>query len=32
MTSDITDNDKMNCFLTLLIELNEHMNVNQMKE
>ena len=32
MTAEITDNERMNIFLTLLGEINEHMNLNQMKE
>lgn len=32
MTNDITDNERMTHFLTQLGELNEHMNLNQMKE
>ena len=32
MTTDITDNEKMVVFLTSLGEINEHMNLNQMKE
>jgi hypothetical protein len=32
MTTDITDNEKMVVFLTCLSEINEHMNLNQMKE
>ena len=32
MKVDITDNDKMIIFLNSLGNLNEHMNVSQMKE
>ena len=32
MTTDITDNERMVIFLTCLSEINEHMNLNQMKE
>lgn len=32
MTTDITDNERMTIFLNQLGELNEHMNLSQMKE
>jgi hypothetical protein len=32
MTAEITDNERMSIFLTLLGEINEHMNLPQMKE
>mmetsp|Transcript_1212 Transcript_1212/g.1376 ORF Transcript_1212/g.1376 Transcript_1212/m.1376 type:complete len:82 (+) Transcript_1212:573-818(+) len=32
MTNDITENDRMNLFLSSLANINEHMKVNQMKE
>jgi len=32
MTTDITDNERMNMFLTQLAEINDHMNLGQMKE
>ena len=32
MTTDITDNERMNMFLNQLAEINDHMNLGQMKE
>lgn len=32
MRIEITDNDRMIIFLNSLSDINEHMNVNQMKE
>jgi hypothetical protein len=32
MTSEITDNDRMNCFLSAISEHNEHMKPQQKKE
>ena len=32
MTTDITDNDRMNCFLSAISDSNEHMKPQQKKE
>lgn len=32
MTTDIIDNERMVLFLTSMCDINEHMNLNQMKE
>jgi len=32
MTNDITENERMNLFLSSLANLNEHMKPSQMKE